>query len=96
MSSQRYYGYRLHQHNLAEDPRLSLLDPTWFRGRRVLDVGCNEGLVSIGVAAKFHARCARDMKFVHFVHFFNVLIICRVYFIYSYLQETRYKSYKYA
>jgi 7SK snRNA methylphosphate capping enzyme len=52
----RYYGYRVGRgKGLGEDPRLSAFRPEWFRGRRVLDVGCNEGLVSLDVAARFHA-----------------------------------------
>ena len=51
----RYYGYRLglqasgDQHQYYEDVRLSLLQRCWFEGRDVLDVGCNEGIVTLEV-----------------------------------------------
>lgn len=37
----RYYGYRIE----GNDPRLTYLDPEWFRGKDVLDIGCNVGEV---------------------------------------------------
>lgn len=36
-----------------DDPRLGLLRPEWFAGRAMLDVGCNEGLVTLAVAARY-------------------------------------------
>ena len=39
----RYYGYRLE----GSDPRLQAFDPEWFRGKDVLDIGCNVGEVRI-------------------------------------------------
>lgn len=51
-----YYGYRA-LGSFDEDPRLRLLQAGWFRGRHVLDVGCNEGLVTLGVSAGF--GCSR-------------------------------------
>ena len=51
-----YYGYRA-LGSFDEDPRLRLLQACWFRGRHVLDVGCNEGLVTLAVAAGF--GCSR-------------------------------------
>uniref|UniRef100_A0A8C6V9V2 RNA methyltransferase n=1 Tax=Neogobius melanostomus TaxID=47308 RepID=A0A8C6V9V2_9GOBI len=35
------------------DPRLTLLEAGWFRGRRVLDVGCGAGHVTLYVARSF-------------------------------------------
>jgi len=46
-----YYGYRVGAE--LEDHRLLALQPEWFCGRRCLDVGCNEGLVSLTLAVKF-------------------------------------------
>jgi 7SK snRNA methylphosphate capping enzyme len=63
-----YYGYRhapgelgtlasgspedqVHAHM---DARLMLLDPAWMRGKRVLDLGCNQGNVTIDAARFFH------------------------------------------
>ena len=51
----RYYGYRLGQ-AFSEDPRLGLLERNWFAGKRCMDVGCNEGLVTLGISMKFGAR----------------------------------------
>jgi len=51
----RYYGYRLGQ-EFSEDPRLALLERPWFSGKRCMDVGCNEGLVTLGIAMKFGSR----------------------------------------
>ncbi|KAH7651733.1 7SK snRNA methylphosphate capping enzyme protein [Dioscorea alata] len=50
-----YYGYRIDR-NLSEDPRLAVLKREWFEGKDCLDVGCNQGLVTIGVAKKFSCR----------------------------------------
>ncbi|GAA5990841.1 hypothetical protein JCM11641_000845 [Rhodosporidiobolus odoratus] len=38
------------------DPRLALIPPEWLRGKKVLDVGCNAGVVSIEVAQKWGAE----------------------------------------
>lgn len=46
-----YYGYRVGAE--LEDHRLLALLPEWFCGRRCLDIGCNEGLVSLTLAVKF-------------------------------------------
>ena len=40
-------------HAFDDDPRLRLLRPEWFEGRSLLDVGCNEGLVTLAVATRF-------------------------------------------
>eukprot|EP00793_Prasinoderma_coloniale_P004479 PRCOL_00000240-RA len=50
-----YYSYRLRAGRNSDDPRFSSLSTAWFSGRRVLDVGCNEGLVSLRVAADLGA-----------------------------------------
>jgi len=34
---------------LEADPRLSLMQKTWFEGKDVIDVGCNEGHVTISL-----------------------------------------------
>jgi len=46
-----YYGYRVGPG--LEDERLLALRPEWFAGRRCLDVGCNEGLVTLSLAVKY-------------------------------------------
>ncbi|CAL8303406.1 unnamed protein product [Gadus morhua 'NCC'] len=44
----KYYGYR--NPGSSEDPRLRVLRPEWFRGKDVLDLGCNAGHVTLYVA----------------------------------------------
>lgn len=50
-----YYGYRLGNEH-TEDPRLGLLTKSWFAKKRCLDIGCNEGLVTLGIVSKFHTK----------------------------------------
>ncbi|KAL3685073.1 hypothetical protein R1sor_003095 [Riccia sorocarpa] len=50
-----YYGYRLGK-TLDEDPRLRFLEREWFEGKDCLDIGCNEGLVTISIAQKYNCR----------------------------------------
>ncbi|KAK3731033.1 hypothetical protein RRG08_066046 [Elysia crispata] len=47
----RYYGYR----NIGgvEDSRLPYLDPKWFKGKDVLDIGCNAGHLTLALADQF-------------------------------------------
>uniref|UniRef100_A0A8C1LQD0 RNA methyltransferase n=1 Tax=Cyprinus carpio TaxID=7962 RepID=A0A8C1LQD0_CYPCA len=47
-SYNRYYGYRTP--SLTADPRLALFKPEWFRGKKVLDVGCNTGHMTLAIA----------------------------------------------
>ncbi|KAG9281561.1 7SK snRNA methylphosphate capping enzyme-like [Astyanax mexicanus] len=44
----KYYGYR--NPGLTEDPRLRTLKPEWFRGKEVLDLGCNTGRLTLSIA----------------------------------------------
>lgn len=44
----RYYGYRTP--SMTDDPRLALFNPEWFSGKKVLDVGCNTGHVTLAIA----------------------------------------------
>ncbi|XP_042520778.1 probable RNA methyltransferase At5g51130 [Macadamia integrifolia] len=46
-----YYGYRTK--DLKEDPRLMVLKKEWFEGKDCLDIGCNQGLITISIAKKF-------------------------------------------
>ncbi|KAJ0986069.1 hypothetical protein J5N97_004425 [Dioscorea zingiberensis] len=50
-----YYGYRIDR-NLSEDPRLAVLKREWFEGKDCLDVGCNQGLITISIAKKFSCQ----------------------------------------
>ncbi|PAA54457.1 hypothetical protein BOX15_Mlig032688g1 [Macrostomum lignano] len=49
-----YYGKRLRAGNLnigrLQDDRLELLQPDWYLGRDVLDIGCNDGILSLKIA----------------------------------------------
>ncbi|KAJ1985103.1 hypothetical protein H4R33_004155 [Dimargaris cristalligena] len=51
----QYYGYRQPSQGTVDpvaalDPRIALLDPAWIRNQRVLDIGCNAGFVTSGLA----------------------------------------------
>lgn len=40
---------------------MQVLERSWFAGRRCLDVGCNEGVVSLSVAAQFGTASMRGI-----------------------------------
>ncbi|KAJ8275466.1 hypothetical protein COCON_G00072180 [Conger conger] len=44
----KYYGYR--NPGCSEDPRLRVMRPEWFRGKAVLDLGCNAGHLTLFIA----------------------------------------------
>ncbi|ODM92136.1 7SK snRNA methylphosphate capping enzyme [Orchesella cincta] len=50
----QYYGYRTTAD--GDDPRLWILKKEWFRGKDVLDIGCNIGHVTLSIARDFEAR----------------------------------------
>ncbi|KAJ3013410.1 hypothetical protein NUW54_g1606 [Trametes sanguinea] len=50
-----YHGYYSKRPSV-NDPRLALLPRTLFYGRRVLDVGCNEGWVTCEIAQRLRAK----------------------------------------
>ncbi|XP_029985474.1 7SK snRNA methylphosphate capping enzyme-like isoform X1 [Sphaeramia orbicularis] len=57
----RYYGYqgfygdrREGRVGAEDDPRLRLLEADWFRDRKVLDVGCGAGHMTLAVARRFN------------------------------------------
>ncbi|KAK7398973.1 hypothetical protein VNO78_10147 [Psophocarpus tetragonolobus] len=50
-----YYGYRIGQ-GVDEDPRLQVLRKEWFEGKECLDIGCNNGIITIHIARKFCCR----------------------------------------
>ncbi|KAG0587422.1 hypothetical protein KC19_2G163300 [Ceratodon purpureus] len=58
----RYYGYRVGS-TLEEDPRMSLMRKSWFEDKDVIDVGCNEGHVTISLVQKYRVRsmCGLDI-----------------------------------
>ncbi|XP_028785961.1 probable RNA methyltransferase At5g51130 isoform X2 [Neltuma alba] len=43
-----YYGYRIGQ-DLDEDPRLKVFRKEWFEGKDCLDIGCNNGRITIQI-----------------------------------------------
>ncbi|XAR53361.1 Histone-lysine N-methyltransferase [Bertholletia excelsa] len=47
-----YYGYRVGQ-DLEEDPRLKVFKKEWFESKDCLDIGCNDGTITITIAKKF-------------------------------------------
>lgn len=40
----------------ARDPRLGLMRRSWFEGKKCLDVGCNEGHLTIAIVRSFRPR----------------------------------------
>ncbi|POO00868.1 S-adenosyl-L-methionine-dependent methyltransferase [Trema orientale] len=50
-----YYGYRIGQ-DMEEDPRLKVMKKEWFEGKDCLDVGCNNGSITIQIAKKFQCQ----------------------------------------
>jgi 7SK snRNA methylphosphate capping enzyme len=48
-----YYAKRLPE---EPDPRLQHLERQWFFDKDVLDIGCNEGVVTLSVAVRFQPR----------------------------------------
>ena len=51
----RYYGYRTVD-VVADDPRLSMLQKHWFARKRCMDVGCNEGVLTLTLSSQFGTR----------------------------------------
>ncbi|KAL5729105.1 hypothetical protein ACHQM5_002102 [Ranunculus cassubicifolius] len=47
-----YYGYRL-PGKMNQDPRFKVFKKEWFQGKDCLDIGCNEGLITIEIAKRF-------------------------------------------
>ncbi|CAM6036056.1 unnamed protein product [Sphagnum compactum] len=58
----RYYGYRVGK-TLKQDPRMESMQTQWFQDKDVLDIGCNEGHVTIALAQKYHVQsmCGVDI-----------------------------------
>ncbi|KAG9103996.1 hypothetical protein FRC06_006260 [Ceratobasidium sp. 370] len=51
-----YKGYYTKRGNFSSDPRLHVLPSDIFSGKRVLDVGCNEGWVTCEIARDYAAQ----------------------------------------
>ncbi|KAK9148579.1 hypothetical protein Scep_007336 [Stephania cephalantha] len=52
-----YYGYRVCR-DVKEDPRLRVFKREWFEGKDCLDIGCNQGILTINIAKSY---CCRSM-----------------------------------
>ena len=50
----RYYGYR--NPSATTDQRLLCLNPDWFDGKVILDIGCNVGHVTLAIARDFKPK----------------------------------------
>lgn len=50
----RYYGYRIGKNE--GDPRLQVLQREWFEGKDCLDVGCNDGYITVLIAQTYHCK----------------------------------------
>ncbi|XP_061658979.1 7SK snRNA methylphosphate capping enzyme isoform X2 [Syngnathoides biaculeatus] len=51
----KYYGYR--NPSASEDPRIHVFRPEWFEGKRVLDLGCNSGHLTLYIAKMLQPAC---------------------------------------
>jgi 7SK snRNA methylphosphate capping enzyme len=52
-----YGNFNFHrQHAFYFDPRVDLLCDDWFKGKSVLDVGCNAGIFTLSIAKMFGPR----------------------------------------
>ena len=51
----KYYGYR-NGGVFEPDPRFCLLNKELFKGKDVLDIGCNTGQVTVRIAKEFEPR----------------------------------------
>lgn len=51
-----FCGFQVGQ-DLGEDPRLKVLKKEWFEGKDCLDVGCNNGLITIHIGKKALLPC---------------------------------------
>ncbi|CAN6456602.1 unnamed protein product [Victoria cruziana] len=51
----RYYGYRVNNKS-KEDPRVTVMKREWFEDKDCLDIGCNEGVITIDIAKRFSCR----------------------------------------
>ncbi|KAG9339007.1 hypothetical protein JZ751_024405 [Albula glossodonta] len=63
----KYYGYR--NPGRSEDPRIRVLRSEWFRGKAVLDLGCNTGHLTLSIARDWQPACIVgldiDARLVH-------------------------------
>ena len=43
------------------DPRIDLLDCSYFDGKRILDIGCNSGNITIAIAKKYQPKLIKGL-----------------------------------
>ncbi|KAF6164471.1 hypothetical protein GIB67_025297 [Kingdonia uniflora] len=46
---------------VKEDPRLKVFKKEWFEGKDCLDIGCNQGLITISIAKEYCCRSIRGI-----------------------------------
>lgn len=51
--------YKIRYKHRWEDPRLQVLDPELFMNRTVLDIGCNDGTVTLLIAMRYVRKIIR-------------------------------------
>ncbi|CEF62035.1 7SK snRNA methylphosphate capping enzyme [Strongyloides ratti] len=52
----RYYGRRKVDSATSLDPRLTLFPKNFFKSKKILDIGCNVGAVTLGIAKNFEPQ----------------------------------------
>ncbi|CAD8190848.1 unnamed protein product [Paramecium pentaurelia] len=55
----KYYHLRLQQK--WEDPRLTILDSIYFENKSILDIGCNDGTLTLLIALKHYPKLIRGI-----------------------------------
>jgi hypothetical protein len=48
-----YYGYRHAAGEEDNDPRVQVMEESWFKNQQVLDIGCNAGYVTVEIAWRY-------------------------------------------
>ncbi|CAD7697004.1 unnamed protein product [Ostreobium quekettii] len=61
-----YYQYRVGE-AFDEDPRLQALRQEWFKGRDCIDIGCNEGVITIALAYRFQTGSMHGIDIDNFL-----------------------------
>ena len=61
----RYYGYRVGE--TLEDHRVTHFKDEWFTNKRILDIGCNEGLVGLSLAVRCAPTSLTGIDIDHFL-----------------------------
>ncbi|KAI8051605.1 Bicoid-interacting protein 3-domain-containing protein [Syncephalis plumigaleata] len=51
-----YYGYRHAAGEEDNDPRVQVMEESWFKDQQVLDIGCNAGYVTVEIAWRYRPQ----------------------------------------